>query len=134
MDRKIEVLLVEDVPLAAKMAEIILSGVNCCVTVSPTGKDAIEKFKRHQYSLVFMDLGLPDMDGVSVTKAFRKIEENHAHTPIIILTAHNTDESRQNSLTAGADDFLAKPLTANSAQEMIEKYILHKNKKAHFKR
>ena len=121
---KLQVLIVEDAPLPAKMAAVVLSKLNCDVTIATTGQEAISKFGDNTYSIIFMDLGLPDKDGLTVTEECRKMEEKtHTHTPIIALTAHITDEHKKSAIEAGMDDFLAKPLTEDKAREVIERYV-----------
>lgn len=124
-NNKIKVLVVEDVALAAKMNKITLEDLNCDVTVATTGADAISKFKSYQFDLVFMDLGLPDLDGVSVCKKIRALKKFKKRIPIVALTAHTSEALRQHILeNTCLDGFLSKPLTKDKAQDIIQRFVI----------
>lgn len=118
------ILIVEDSKLAQTIAASALSDLGCEIHTADTGAEAIIQFKARSYDLIFMDLGLPDMDGYTVTETIRELEEKRCtHTPIVVLTAHTEDEFRQNVKKFGMDDFLAKPLTKDKAKNMLNKYV-----------
>jgi len=118
------ILIVEDSKLAQKMAVIAVESLGCEIYTADTGAEAITQFKMRKYDLIFMDLGLSDMDGYTVTETIRRLEEKRqTRTPIVALTAHTEDEFRQNAKKAGMDDFLSKPLTTDKAKAMFDKYI-----------
>lgn len=119
------ILIVEDNKIAQKMAMIALEAKDREVHTADTGTAAIEKFKIYHYDFIFMDLGLPDMDGYIATKTMRHLEKKQSnHTTIIIaLTAHIDNEVRQNALESGMDDFLSKPLTIEKAQAIFNQYL-----------
>ncbi|MGD9153739.1 MAG: response regulator [Gammaproteobacteria bacterium] len=120
---KKNILLIEDNKLAQKMATIVLKPLGCEVYTADTGAEAIIQFKARTYDLIFMDLGLPDIDGYTVTETMRELEEKcHTHTPIIALTAHTEDEFRKNAKKIDMDGFLAKPLTKDKAETMLNKH------------
>lgn len=76
-----------------------------------SGEEAVRLMKRHRYDVVFMDVGLTDMDGREATRAVRAWEQDTgaARTPIVALTAHAYQEDRDRCAAAGMDGFLAKP-------------------------
>ncbi len=119
------VLVVEDT-LVAQIAEAsVLEGLNCVVTLANTGREAIEKTKAAQdYDLILMDLGLPDVDALTVTENIlaNYSRHNKPHPPIIALTAHDYASLQTQCMDAGMSDFLAKPLTQNVAKALLEKY------------
>lgn len=116
------ILIVEDNKLAQKMAAIALKSLDCEIHTADTGVEAITQFKARSYDLIFMDLGLPDMDGYTVTETIRELEKKRqTRTPIIALTAHTEDEFRGNAKKADMDNFLPKPLTTDKAEEMFDK-------------
>ncbi len=122
MENGIKILVVEDVEIAQKMAKITLVGLGCSVDVAEAGQKVLEMFKENEYDLIFMDIGLPDISGVEVTKEIRKIEDKKSHVPIVALTA-NCDESYKTiCLEAGIDDFMLKPLTKDNALTMLDKF------------
>ncbi len=123
-DSKLRILLVEDHKLAQKMTAMVINPLGYNIDAADTGAEAITQFKQHRYDFIFMDLGLPDMDGYTVTETIRELEEkNQVHTPIVALTAHVDNDFRQNAIKSGMDDFLSKPLTTDKAKAMIDKYV-----------
>lgn len=118
-----KILIVEDVPVAQKMVVLIVERLDCDVDAASDGATALECVGKQDYDLILLDLGLPDMDGMAVTEAIRKLErEGRQRTPIVILTAHVESDYRDRCLTVGVDDFIKKPLTRDSAQRLLAKF------------
>lgn len=118
------ILLIEDNLIAKKMAMHILSGLNCQVDHAPDGKTALQFASQQCYDLIFMDIGLPDMDGYEVTKRIRLQEWNiDAPVPIIALTAHVDSENQQHCIEAGMNAVLSKPLVKDTASDMLNAFI-----------
>ena len=82
-----------------------LRGCECEVCYS--GREALDVLKRKNFSLVILDLHLPDLYGSEVLSRIKKI---NAQIPVIILTAHGTQKDRQECMQKGAHDFMQKPL------------------------
>lgn len=101
------ILLVEDNPVNALLAEALLRREGCRVERVSTGEDAILRLEAQRYDLVLMDLGLPGQDGLSTTRAVRRFD---TLTPIWALTANAYEEDRRACLAAGMNDFLTKPI------------------------
>lgn len=100
------VLVVEDNPIAQTVAKAILAQLHCDTDIADTGKKAIELWRNGQYNLIFMDIGLPDMDGYEVTHQIRLHEiTQKTHSPIIALTAHAGDENKQGVLAGNLRNF-----------------------------
>ncbi len=116
------ILVVEDNALVQKITVMAIEALGYQVDTAATGAEAIAQFKAHHYQFIFMDLGLPDIDGCTVTETIRELEDGY-HTPIVALTAHTDEMVQENALKSGMDDFLSKPLTADHAKAVIEKYI-----------
>lgn len=122
------ILIVEDNKLNQKIAKIMLEEIGCKVEIAANGIDAIELFKNNSYDLIFMDIGLPDMDGLQVIKKIRKLGKNKNHLPIIALTAHVLEEDRVNCLAAGANDILTKPIVQSELYSIVKKWTIEKTK------
>lgn len=118
---KIKVLVVEDVKIAQKIAVMILEAKGCEVDTADTGTQALEQVNKHDYAIIFMDLGLDDIDGLTVTETIRKMENGKKHTPIIALTAHADEDIKAKCIAVGMDSLIEKPLTAESAKSIIAK-------------
>ncbi len=101
------VLLVEDNPVNALLAQILLQREGCRVERAATGEEAVHIAMTRQFDVIFMDLGLPGLDGIGATRALRA---KGLATPIIALTANAYEEDRRACLNAGMNDFLSKPI------------------------
>lgn len=121
---KSKVLVVEDNFIAQTVAKSLLSGMDCQVDVASSGSDALSLYKQTDYDLIFMDIGLGEgMDGYEVTHYIRSKISTTRHIPIIALTAHGGDESKQRCIEAGMDAVLTKPLTQAHAADIIKSFI-----------
>ena len=79
---------------------------------APTGREAVMLASSHNPDVVFLDLGLPDMDGIDVIRQIR----SWSNMPIIVISARSEDEDKITALDAGADDYLTKPF---SVEELL---------------
>jgi CheY-like chemotaxis protein len=119
------ILLVEDyTPNLLVMADL-LGKLNYEFDVAKTGEEALQKFSDNHYSFVLLDIQLPDMDGLVVTRRIRAFEKDEriASTPIIAISG--LSEEREAFLRIGMDDCLTKPF---GLKELSEKLALHKEK------
>lgn len=121
----ISLLVVEDAEIARKVIKMTLAPLGYSIDMAVDGKEAIQLFKKNHYDFVFMDLGLPDISGIEVTKKLRELEleEGRKSVPIVALTAHHTEEDKKLGLAAGMQEFMLKPLKKEEAQAIIEKYV-----------
>ncbi|WP_019528182.1 response regulator [Dasania marina] len=101
-----QLLLVEDDHLLAKGLQQALAKQGHTVNAVATGEAALHVVSTEPPDIVILDLGLPDMDGISVLKRLRK---KQADLPVLILTARNEMDDKIHGLDSGADDYLAKP-------------------------
>jgi CheY-like chemotaxis protein len=94
------------------------------VTV-PDGASAIQTWSAGNVDVILMDVKLPDMDGIEVTRRIRAAEKSsqRRHTPVIAFSAMTSKECRQQCLDAGVDDFLAKPTDMKTLIETIHKHL-----------
>ncbi len=104
-DVSLVVLVVEDEPSMAKFLRTSLSTEGYRVVLAATGAEALALARTHNPDVVLLDLGLPDMDGMDVTKALREWSTR----PIIIISARGQEEDKVRALDVGADDYLTKP-------------------------
>jgi two-component system aerobic respiration control sensor histidine kinase ArcB len=118
------VLIVEDNPIAQTVAKSILKQMNCSAETAENGRKALDLWKANTYDLIFMDIGLPDIDGYEVTRRIRLQElTKKTHVPIIALTAHAGDENKKRCIDAGMNAVLTKPLTAKSCADIVDAFI-----------
>jgi signal transduction histidine kinase/DNA-binding response OmpR family regulator len=118
------VLLVEDHPVNQEVAMRLLEGWGHVVTITESGPAALAALADRPFDLVLMDVQMPYMDGILTTKEIRRREQvSGLHTPIIALTAHGTTADRERCLVAGMDDFISKPLDAQTLFQTIERVV-----------
>lgn len=118
------ILLVEDHAIAAKVVTHMLSDLECKVDVAPDGNTAMQLMQENNYDLIFMDIGLPKMNGYEVTKRIRLCElSKGTHIPIIALTAHLDEENKQRCIEAGMNAVLAKPLVKEKAEDILNAFV-----------
>ncbi|MDR3531743.1 MAG: ATP-binding protein [Rhodopila sp.] len=108
----VSILLVEDNPANMRVTLALLETLGCRVTPARNGLEAVGIYRENQFDLVLMDCQMPEMDGYEATRAIRQIESfQRRRTPIVALTAHAMEGSREASLESGMDDQITKPLT-----------------------
>ncbi|TNF69656.1 MAG: response regulator [Gammaproteobacteria bacterium] len=117
-----KVLVVEDMLIAQKLAQYILEELNCSVDIASNANDAKVLVNRDTYDLIFLDIGLPDSNGIELAKIIRNTTTSNAKTPIIIVTATNELNYENEAAAAGVNEFIAKPLTNNICQLLLTKY------------
>ncbi|HEY9077846.1 MAG TPA: response regulator [Anaerolineaceae bacterium] len=118
------ILLAEDNPINQKLAVTLLQKAGYPVDVVDNGRQATEAIKKRRYNLVFMDVQMPEMDGLEATRLIREIEGTRAHTPIIAMTAHAMKGDRELCMAAGMDGYLSKPLEPEDVFTTIERLAL----------
>jgi PAS domain S-box-containing protein len=111
------VLLAEDNPVNALLVRAVLEKAGHHVTAATDGKDAVSAYREaiaagRGFDLVLMDLHMPVVDGAAATSAIRRIEARmrQPRVPILVLTADEQESTRRESLAAGADGFVTKPI------------------------
>jgi signal transduction histidine kinase/DNA-binding response OmpR family regulator len=119
----VRVLLVEDNEVNRKLALHMLRRLGCVVEVAMNGREAVELTAKRVYDLVFMDIQMPEMDGIEATRLIRERERSTGkHLPIVAMTAHAMEGDRERCLAAGMDDYLSKPVKIDLLAQMVEKW------------
>ena len=106
MNDKINILLAEDDKNLGIILHSFLSKNNFCVQWCRDGIDAIEKYRKKDFDILLIDIMMPNLDGFAMAKIIRKNDER---TPIIFLTAKNSQHDIQQGFELGADDYVVKP-------------------------
>ena len=123
----VKALLTEDNELNAEIAKFLLEKYGIDVTWAPDGKQAVEKFsasKPGEFSVIFMDVMMPVMNGLDATRAIRSLERPDAATvPIFAMTANAFTDDIQRSLDAGMNEHLTKPLQESEIISALQKYL-----------
>ena len=122
LSRAKPILLVEDNEMNQLIARKFLEKKGLKVEVANNGREALDMLQAGDYELVFMDIQMPVMDGLSCTMEIRKIER-FRDLPIIAMTAHAMSGDREKSLGAGMNDHITKPIDVNMLYAALEKWI-----------
>lgn len=101
------ILIVEDEPSISENIVYALEADGFVVATTTTGREALEQVQTHDFSLVILDVGLPDMTGFEVCKSIRKTRS----LPILFLTARSSEVDRVVGLEIGGDDYVVKPFS-----------------------
>jgi CheY-like chemotaxis protein len=120
----LSVLLVEDNAVNQRLAARLLEKRGHRVVVTANGREALAALERDDYDLVFMDVQMPEMDGLEATAAIRKMEEHSGkHQVVIALTAHAMKGDEERCLAAGMDGYLSKPIRPAELDEILAGHI-----------
>jgi CheY-like chemotaxis protein len=136
MKHSVSILLAEDNPVSQKLAKTILTKAGYKVEVADDGKEAVEKYTSSPdgFDLIFMDVQMPEMDGLEATAKIREKEleletrnpQPESRIPIIAMTAAAMKGDREKCLDAGMDDYIPKPIKRQLVFEIIEKWVFKK--------
>lgn len=116
-----KVLVVEDNPLNMELVVEMLRLQGFIVDEAKDGAEAVRKTEKEVYDLIIMDIGLPDTDGVEVTKLIRSMPD-YKFKPVIALTAFAMKGDEERFLKAGFDAYVSKPINVTEFVKIIEKY------------
>jgi len=114
--KRFSLLIVDDERRFADMLAKRLNLRGCSCEVCYNGQEALNSLKRKNFSLIILDLHLPDLYGSEVLVRIKKIRPQ---TPVIILTAHGTQKDRQECMQNGAYDFMQKPLVIDKLMAIL---------------
>ncbi|WP_198164618.1 hybrid sensor histidine kinase/response regulator [Rhodoplanes sp. Z2-YC6860] len=115
-------LLVEDNKTNQLVATKILASLGYAVDIAGNGVEAVAACTRTAYDLVFMDVMMPEMDGLTAARAVRQLAGAHGTPHIVALTANVQKHDRDECLNAGMNDFVPKPLTRQGLAEAIARF------------
>ncbi|MFN8493002.1 MAG: response regulator [Caldilineaceae bacterium] len=120
------ILLIEDEPQIRRFLRAALPGQGYRLTETTTGQDGLLQATMHLPDLIILDLGLPDMDGLEVTKRLREWTQ----IPIIVLSARGREDDKIAALDAGADDYLTKPFGMGELLARLRVALRHASRSA----
>jgi two-component system cell cycle response regulator len=118
MELKAKLLVVDDEPINIKLLEAILAPEYVVLTAL-SGQDALKIIDEQDVDMALLDIMMPGMHGLEVTKRLRA-DPKHSHMPIILITSLKRTEDRIKGQEAGADDYIAKPFDSNEVLARIK--------------
>jgi CheY-like chemotaxis protein len=124
----LRILLVDDNLINQKVAQKMLKKLGYDADLAINGKEAIQALESRPYQIVFMDIQMPDMDGLEATRLIRKRFHLTEQPHIVALTAYGLEYSKEMCLSAGMDDYLSKPVRVEELRAAIDFCIYPKGR------
>ncbi|MEM6752298.1 MAG: response regulator [Cyanobacteria bacterium P01_C01_bin.38] len=118
----LRILLVEDMPLNQKVALHMLKKLGYSADVASNGLEALSNLRHQEYDLVFMDVQMPEMDGLQATKSICKEWLPPNRPWIVAMTANAMQGDREVCLNAGMNDYISKPVRSETLMEIFNNY------------
>ncbi len=122
----LRILVVEDVAVNQRVALLSLDRLGYRADMASNGVEALEAVRRQHYDLIFMDVQMPEMDGMEATRRICKMFERSKRPWIIAMTAHAMEGDREECLDAGMNDYISKPVRAEALTMALSRYQDHK--------
>jgi len=117
------VLLVEDNPVNRLVARKLLDRTGCQVLLAEDGEDCLAQLQNQPVDLILMDVQMPGMSGIDVTRRIRLLDEPIRHIPIVALTASSMVGDREECLAAGMNAYLSKPIAAETLMQTLKLWM-----------
>jgi two-component system sensor histidine kinase/response regulator len=117
------VLVAEDNEINQLAARRVLQKLGYTVDIAHDGREAIAMAAQTDYAAVFMDCQMPEMDGYTATAIIRRRDDAGAHVPIVAMTAHTMHGDREKCLSAGMDDYIAKPIRLAELSRVLSRLV-----------
>jgi signal transduction histidine kinase len=124
--RNLNLLLAEDNAINQRVARFVIEKLGHKLDIADNGEVAVEKFQKNDYDIIFMDIQMPVMDGLTATEAIRKIEQERGTTtriPIVAMTANTMKGDKEKFLKAGMNDYVGKPFKSEELSRIICKIV-----------
>lgn len=114
------ILVVDDNEINLKVAKVVLADLFEEIDVASNGKEAVTKHRANKYDIIFMDLLMPEMDGIDATKAIREDDQD---VIIVAVSANSIKDGIDEYLKAGMNDFVTKPYKSDKIKEVMERFF-----------
>ena len=124
---KEKILIVEDNPRNMRLLEMTLRAEGYTLLQATDGGEALDVAVRERPDLIIMDIQLPKISGLAVTRKLREIPE-FRHVPIIAITAYAMKGDRERIIASGCDAYLPKPINTRKLPRMIATMLLHRQR------
>jgi two-component system, sensor histidine kinase and response regulator len=131
-DSNAKILVAEDNPVNQKVTLLQLRSLGYAADLATNGREALEAVRRKPYLLVLMDAQMPEMDGIEATRRIRAAQAQGDPTiprelRIVAMTANAMAGDRETCISAGMDDYLAKPVKPDALRDILNHYLAPKN-------
>jgi CheY-like chemotaxis protein len=115
----LKILAVDDDPVNRVVIRKFLEKINCEVILVENGIKAVDIAKKEDFDLIFMDIQMPELNGIEASRMIRHDIERHKTTPIVALTAYTSKDDKDKILSQNIDMYLAKPVELESIIEVL---------------
>jgi CheY-like chemotaxis protein len=116
------VLVAEDHPVNRKLVGALLGKLGHAVTFAENGQQALDLVRIQDFDIVFMDIHMPEMDGLTSTRLIRELPGPRSRVPIVALTADVMNDAEERAVNAGVDQFLSKPVQKEQLQAALNRW------------
>ena len=123
LKNKIKALVVEDNLINQRLIQILLQEYDIMVSTANNGLEAVSMTDKNSFDIIFMDIDMPQMNGIVATKQIKDKLGFNAKLPIVALTAMAMEGDKEMLLSEGLDDYLSKPLTREKLEAILDKYL-----------
>ena len=118
----LKILLAEDNLVNQKVAVKIFNKLGYRIEVAGNGYEVLEAVENIEYDIIFMDVHMPEMDGLEASQELNKLYGNENRPKIIAMTANAMQGDREECIAAGMDDYMSKPVRLEALQELLERW------------
>ncbi len=115
-----KILIVDDDPSIREILSTQLSRLHYDTVSAADGEEAVRLFQSAKPDLVLMDMMMPRLDGLQACQKIRELEKKSQRTPVLFLTARDSQHDKLSSTLSGGDDFITKPISLQELRERVE--------------
>ncbi len=123
VEDKTTALVVEDNLINQRLIQILLQEYNILVSTASNGAEAVKMCETNRYNIIFMDIDMPEKNGIVATKEIKEALNPNGKTPFVALTAMAMEGDREMLLQAGLDNYISKPLTREKLENILNLYL-----------
>jgi len=120
LQKDLSILVAEDNAINQKVAETIFGSMGYKIDIVQNGNEAVERVKKKSYDIIFMDLEMPELDGVDATVEIRGLG---FQMPIVAMTATSSKIGKDNAITSGMNDYITKPVKIEAVHDVLIKWF-----------
>lgn len=120
ISKHLSILLAEDKFVNQKVISMMLGNLGCTVKIANNGHEAINQFKKNKFDIIFMDIMMPEMDGITAMKQLRSLHSKLP--PVIGLSAHAMQGDAEKFINLGMDDYIEKPVNKETLLRKLKKW------------
>ena len=120
---RLNALVVEDNLINQRLIKILLQEYSMSVTTATNGNEAVTLAEQNHYDIIFMDIDMPEKNGIIATQEIKSGYGTNQKIPIVALTAMAMEGDKEMLLNEGLDDYISKPLTREKLEKILDKYL-----------